>query len=114
MHLIAGNSFAPVELIEAGLNLLSHFLQMKLTQTILVVQKPKPLADHFARGLIEAAFDFARHKLFQFRCQRYVHKFLSSQTSLSPRQISLPEITKNVQSCYWAGVHLDTVLKKVG
>jgi len=74
IHLVAGNSFAMIEFIEAGLNFLPHFAEMKLTQPILVLQEPKTFSNHFAGGLIESALNFICHKLFQFRCQRYVHR----------------------------------------
>ena len=48
VNLISWNSFTPVKLIEACLNFGSHFVQMKFTQTILIVQKAKSFANHFA------------------------------------------------------------------
>ncbi len=83
MRLIARDPLATVKLIKAGLNLLADFIQVKLAQAILAVQEPKPLADHFAGGLIEAAFDFARHQSLQFRRQGYIHTVFDPILDLS-------------------------------
>ena len=75
IRLIARYALATVELIEAGLNFLAHFIEMNLTNTILVVQEPKSLANDLAGRLIQSAFDLLCHELFQFWRQRYIHKF---------------------------------------
>ena len=97
VRLIARDALATVELIEAGLNLLADFVQVKFAQTVLVIQEPKPLADHLAGGLIQTAFDFTRDQFFQFRRQGYIHTVFRSNLGWS-----LAQITRNVQLGYWA------------